>query len=181
MQEKGKAEKKEKRGQKKQAMEKRGREKSKNMLHPLEMLYPKPLKNLTSHLQEHIRQRLWLKILIAMLSGVGVGLFLGPSVGLVDIEIAMVVGSWLALISTPPEYSKPLLDILNAIQEVCMTVVRWAMLLAPLAVFGLLAQTTINTGIEALLGMMVYVITVIAGLALLLLFYLTVVFLVSRA
>ena len=38
-----------------------------------------------------------------------------------------------------------------------MTIVRWAMLLAPFAVFGMLAQTTISTGIDALLGMAVYV------------------------
>ncbi len=283
------------------------------MLHYLEVLYPKPLRNLTSHLQGLTRGRLWLKILIAMLLGVGVGLFLGPSVGLVERQTAMVIGSWLALpgqiflgliqmivvplvfasvitglassedmehltkmgsrlaiyfvsttalaivigitvallmqpgiyidgttlettmedaaapmpaeeqveaptmidapdiiasilpdnplsamveremfqivllaiilglalISTSPEYSRPLLDLLNSIQEVCMTVVRWAMLLAPVAVFGLLAQTTINTGIDALLGMLVYVLTVLGGLALLLLFYLVVVFLVS--
>ena len=283
------------------------------MLHYLEVLYPKPLRNLTSHLQGLTRGRLWLKILIAMLLGVGAGLFLGPSVGLVERQTAMVIGSWLALpgqiflgliqmivvplvfasvitglassedmehltkmgsrlaiyfvsttalaivigitvaflmqpgiyidgttlettmedaaapmpaeeqveaptmidapdiiasilpdnplsamveremfqivllaiilglalISTSPEYSRPLLDLLNSIQEVCMTVVRWAMLLAPVAVFGLLAQTTINTGIDALLGMLVYVLTVLGGLALLLLFYLVVVFLVS--
>lgn len=58
-----------------------------------------------------------------------------------------------------------------------MTVVRWAMYLAPLAVFGLLAQITIKVGFEALLGMAAYVGTVLLALLLLLCFYLLIVFL----
>ena len=53
-----------------------------------------------------------------------------------------------------------------------MTVVRWAMRLAPLAVFGLLAQLTSQMGLNVLLGMLVYVATVLIGLLLLLCLYL---------
>ncbi|MFP4698494.1 MAG: dicarboxylate/amino acid:cation symporter [Eubacteriales bacterium] len=77
-----------------------------------------------------------------------------------------------ALVSMAPNKSKPLIELLDAIQDVCMTVVRWAMLLAPIAVFGLIAQITMKIGIEALLGMAAYVGTVIAGLLLLVVFYL---------
>lgn len=91
--------------------------------------------------------------------------------------IAIIFG--IALISTAATYAKPLLELLAAIQEVCMTIVRWAMVLAPLAVFGMLAQTTINTGLDALLGMAVYVLTVLGGLLLLLLVYLVIVLAVT--
>ena len=61
-----------------------------------------------------------------------------------------------------------------------MTIVRWAMWLAPFAVFGLLAQLTARIGLDALLGMGVYVATVLLGLLVLLLFYLTVVWFAAR-
>ncbi len=78
----------------------------------------------------------------------------------------------LALISMPPRQARPILELMGSLQEVAMTVVRWAMVIAPLAVFGLLAQIIIKIGLEAMLGMAVYVGTVLLGLALLLVFYL---------
>lgn len=91
---------------------------------------------------------------------------------------AMVVG--IALVLMTPEKSRPLLDLLGSLQEVCMTVVRWAMMLAPFAVFGLLAQLTAKIGIEALVGMAVYVLTVLAGLLLLVVMYLALAAFVGR-
>lgn len=91
---------------------------------------------------------------------------------------AVVVG--IALVLMAPAQSKPLLELLGTIQEVCMTVVRWAMTLAPIAVFGLLAQLTAKLGLEALVGMAVYVGTVMFGLLILFLFYLLVVFIGAR-
>jgi Na+/H+-dicarboxylate symporter len=90
----------------------------------------------------------------------------------------MVVG--VALVMMTPAQSKPLLELLGSLQEVCMTVVRWAMLLAPVAVFGLLAQLTAKLGLDALLGMTVYVGTVLLGLLLLFLLYLLIIFMVAR-
>jgi len=84
-----------------------------------------------------------------------------------------------ALVMMVPAQSRPLLDLLGSLQEVCMTVVRWAMWLAPFAVFGLLAQLTMKIGLAALLGMAVYVATVLLGLLLLLALYLTTVFMVT--
>jgi Na+/H+-dicarboxylate symporter len=83
---------------------------------------------------------------------------------------AFIVG--VALVSLPRDASKPLLDLLGSLQEVCMTVVRWAMTIAPLAVFGLIAQLASRTGWQTLLGLGVYVATVIGGLFLLLIAYL---------
>ena len=80
-----------------------------------------------------------------------------------------------ALVSIKPERAKPLLDLCVSLQDVSMKVVSWAMVLAPAAVFGLLAQISVQVGVDALLGISVYVGTVILGLLLLLIFYLLIV------
>lgn len=90
---------------------------------------------------------------------------------------AIIVG--VALITMAAEKSKPMLDLLGSLQQVCMTVVQWAMRLAPIAVFGLMARLTSQTGVEALLGVAVYVATVLAGLALLFILYVALVSLLT--
>ncbi len=274
-------------------------------------LHPRSLLGLTRHLQGLIQGKLWVKILVGMVLGLGVGVLLSPDTGLVDPQTSKVIGSWLALpgnvflgliqmiviplvvasiiggmasadstehlrklgtrlvfyfvattilaviiglgvtllvkpghlidqsllsslgdgleegpgkedLQGPPalpdivvsllpenplgamveremlqvvlfsiiiglalvtiaqDQAQPLLRLLESLQEVCMAVVRWAMLLAPLAVFGLLAQITMKVGFDALLGMAAYVGTVLLGLLLLLLTYLVIVLLVAR-
>nr|WP_330217982.1 cation:dicarboxylase symporter family transporter [Marinobacter similis] len=64
---------------------------------------------------------------------------------------SIIVG--IALVSMEPKNSRPMLDLLDSLQQICMTVVRWAMRLAPLAVFGLMAQLTATIGFTAMLGM----------------------------
>jgi Na+/H+-dicarboxylate symporter len=91
---------------------------------------------------------------------------------------AIVMG--IALVMMKSSQSKPLLDLMESLQEVCMTVVGWAMRLAPFAVFGLMAQLTTKIGLNALLGMSVYVGTVLLGLGLLLIMYMLVIYLVVR-
>jgi len=91
---------------------------------------------------------------------------------------AMVMG--IALVMMKPEQSKPLLDLMASLQEVCMTVVGWAMRLAPIAVFGLMAQLTTKIGLNALIGMSVYVGTVLLGLFILLLIYLLFIYVSTR-
>jgi Na+/H+-dicarboxylate symporter len=87
----------------------------------------------------------------------------------------------IALLAMPQERAEPLLDLMTSIQELSMQIVGWAMLLAPFAVFGLLAQITIKIGLDAIVGMAAYVGTVVAGLLLLLVFYmLLVVFFTGR-
>lgn len=78
------------------------------------------------------------------------------------ILFAAVLGA--ALLSIPASQSKPLFDLLNALQEVSLQIVSWAMLLAPVAVFGLIAQLVANLGIEVLGGIAIYVFTVVLGL-----------------
>jgi len=77
----------------------------------------------------------------------------------------------IALMSMAPKQSRPMLELLGSLQEVCMTVVRWAMKLAPMAVFGLMAQLTTQTGLGAMVGMAFYVFTVLFGLLIMLCFY----------
>lgn len=83
----------------------------------------------------------------------------------------------IALLSIQESHARPLLDLLGATQEISMKVVSWAMMLAPYAVFGLLAQITVLIGFDALLGMSVYVATVLLGLSLLLFVYTQIVWL----
>ncbi len=59
----------------------------------------------------------------------------------------------------------------NFLMEVCMTVVRWAMKLAPIGVFGLMADITAQVGLDVLAKLMKYSLTVILGLLCLLVFY----------
>ncbi|SFM14076.1 Na+/H+-dicarboxylate symporter [Methanolobus profundi] len=280
---------------------------------PLTLIHPRSLKHLNYHLQELVKGRLWLKILIGMLLGIVTGLVLGPSSGFIDPDMSYTIGEWLALpgyvflallqmivvplvfasiirgiaagedmeqlkrigvrtvgyflittalailigltlaltinpgtyisselvqntmssdaaqvddstIATPevselpgmittilptnplgalatgqmlqvvifsiiigvalvsmaPTQSKPLLELLGSLQEVSMTVVRWSMLLAPIAVFGLISKFTLNLGIDALAGMLVYVGTVLLGLLVMLFVYMLIILVVTK-
>tara|TARA_Y100000590_G_C15745875_1_gene1021983 strand:- start:1658 stop:2929 length:1272 start_codon:yes stop_codon:yes gene_type:complete len=91
---------------------------------------------------------------------------------------AMVMG--VALMMIPVQQAKPMQDLLGSLQEVSMTVVKWAMKLAPWAVFGLSTQITSKVGFQAIVGLGVYVGTVVGGLFLLLLFYLMIVWIFTR-
>ncbi len=87
---------------------------------------------------------------------------------------ALIIG--LALAAMTAKQSKPMLDVLGSLQEVCMTIVRFTMRLAPIAVFGLMAQLSSKIGISSLLGMLVYVGSVLLGLGIMFVLYLIVVF-----
>lgn len=82
-----------------------------------------------------------------------------------------------ALLSIPAKQSQPLFDLLEALQEVSLRIVSWAMLLAPYAVFGLITRLVANLGVEVLAGMAVYVLTVVTGLLLVAAMYFCVAFL----
>ena len=94
-----------------------------------------------------------------------------------SVVLALVFG--IALIMLPPEQARPLLDLLGSLQAVSMLVVRWAMHLAPLAVFGLLAQMAMTVGWGVMLSMGFYVAVVVLGLAILAVFYFTLLFFVG--
>lgn len=69
-----------------------------------------------------------------------------------------------AVLAMPAARSKPLTDLAASLQEGCMVVVSWVMKLAPLAVFGLLAQVVSSLGIDAVAGMAAYMGTVLLAL-----------------
>ena len=85
------------------------------------------------------------------------------------VVFAILIG--IALVAIDSKRAKPLIDLSRSLQEVSMEVVSWAMVLAPFAVFGLLAQITMQVGVDAILGISVYVGTVLGGLLLLLVLY----------
>lgn len=280
------------------------------MSEPLPNNKPKftPLRNLTVYLQKLVENKLWAKVLIAMLLGILAGIFLSPTSGFISEELSITIGSWLALpgklflklvqmimipliitsiitglisaggeqlkkigpgitfyfvtttavsvtigvvltnlikpgqfffgqtpntslenvgsfsnesnaftdlpnaiISLLPENPlasmitgemlpivifsiiigiailqlnqdqlNPVARVLGAIQEICMTVVYWAMKLVPLAVFGLIAQLIATIGLESLRSIGLYVTTVIIGLFILLIIYLLLVALLAK-
>jgi Na+/H+-dicarboxylate symporter len=85
---------------------------------------------------------------------------------------AIILG--IGLLSLAPESAKPLLELFGSIQSVCMAVVGAVMTIAPLAVFGLLAQAMIKTGPQVLTGLGVYSGAVVLGMAVLLLVYMAI-------
>jgi Na+/H+-dicarboxylate symporter len=85
----------------------------------------------------------------------------------------------IAITQLENKQKEPVMRMLSSIQEICMTVVKWAMRLVPFAVFGLIAQITSTIGFNSLKGIGLYMATVLIGLILLLLIYLIVVKIVS--
>ncbi len=90
---------------------------------------------------------------------------------------ALIIG--VAIAALGDKRMAPLLQLLKLIQEVALKIVGWAMLLAPLAVFGLIADFVLRAGFSALAGMSVYILAVVLGLVILLGVYLVIVALVG--
>jgi Na+/H+-dicarboxylate symporter len=85
-----------------------------------------------------------------------------------------------AVLSLESALLRPVKLLLGAIQEVCMTVVKWSMLLVPVAVFGLMAQLTSSVGLSSLSGLAYYVGVVLLGLLLLVIFYLGLIVIIGK-
>lgn len=94
------------------------------------------------------------------------------------ILFAIIVG--IAITSLSKELAEPLVKLTGSVLEVCMIIVKWAMKLAPYAVFGLMAQLVSGLGLHSLLGIGYYVFSVLLGLFLLMMFYLLIVWLAGR-
>lgn len=94
------------------------------------------------------------------------------------VVLAVLIG--LAARQARRERVRPFLDLMNALLEISMTVVKWAMFLTPWAVFGLMAQLVATVGAETVLGLAAYVGTVLAGLAILFLLFLVIVAILGR-
>lgn len=89
------------------------------------------------------------------------------------VTLSIMLG--VALLNIDKKRSEPLLSLLESVRELAMEIVGWSMRLAPLAVFGLLAEITTKLGLSAIIAMSAYVGTVLMGLALLFLIYVLIV------
>ncbi len=95
------------------------------------------------------------------------------------VVFALIVG--VALVNLPEETSLPVLQVLYSVQEITMLVTRWAMKIAPLAVFGLLCQVTAKVGLETITGLSMFVFTVLLGLFAVIIFYTVLLLFVAKA
>lgn len=86
----------------------------------------------------------------------------------------------IALLTMQAADSEPLRRLCHSVQEVCMTIVGWAMALAPVAVFSFLADLMIKFGIDSFIAMSAYMGSVLLGLVGLVVMYLVIVTVVAR-
>lgn len=100
----------------------------------------------------------------------------GEMLGVVIFTIIIGV----AITQLKPHTARPLIRFIEAIQKICMIIVSWAMRLIPFAVFGLMTALLSRTGLEVFLGLGYYMMVVIMGLAVLLVFYLFVVLTITK-
>lgn len=103
----------------------------------------------------------------------------GLSRNMLQIVIAAIMAG-VAMLSLGPRKCAPLLELLRLVQDIAMTIVGWAMRLAPIAVFGLIADFVMQAGLSALTGLSAYMATVILGLVLLTGVYLVIVTVIAR-
>ncbi|MCC5976556.1 MAG: dicarboxylate/amino acid:cation symporter [Salinarimonas sp.] len=94
------------------------------------------------------------------------------------VVLAILVG--LACLQVDRDKIAPFVRLLDALLSIAMVIVKWAMFLAPFAVFGLMAQLVMRIGLGTVAGMSAYVGTVLLGLAILLALYMLIVTLLAR-
>jgi Na+/H+-dicarboxylate symporter len=94
------------------------------------------------------------------------------------VVLAVLVG--IAALQVDRDKVAPFLRLLDALLSIAMIIVKWAMFLAPLAVFGLMAQLVMRIGLGTVAGMSAYVGVVLLGLALLMTLYLAIILIVAR-
>ncbi|HEX9885773.1 MAG TPA: dicarboxylate/amino acid:cation symporter [Longimicrobiales bacterium] len=64
------------------------------------------------------------------------------------------------------QYRDPVLNFFQGVNQASMIVIDWVMLLAPYAVFALIASVVANFGLDLLRSLLVYSVTVVVGLLL---------------
>ncbi len=83
--------------------------------------------------------------------------------------MALIVGLSMAVL--PKESVKPLLDLLESIQKVTLHILLISMKIVPFAVFGLIVGMVATVGIGTMVGLGVYMGTVVLGLGIMVLVY----------
>ncbi len=61
------------------------------------MLQFRPLNNLSVHLDHLIKGRLWLKVILGLLLGAGLGVLLNPSTGIIAEDLSLTLATWFDL------------------------------------------------------------------------------------
>ena len=82
---------------------------------------------------------------------------------------AMIIG--MSMLVLPRESVKPLLDLLESIQKITIHILMVSMKIVPFAVFGLIVGMVSKVGVESMVGLGVYMGTVVIGLGIMLLVY----------
>lgn len=78
--------------------------------------------------------------------------------------VIFAIISGVALAALQEQAAAPILQLMHSLQEICMTITRWAMRLAPVAVFGLICEVVARVGLDVIVGLALYVVTVVAAL-----------------
>jgi Na+/H+-dicarboxylate symporter len=86
------------------------------------------------------------------------------------VVFSIIIG--IAVTQLAPKTVQPIARLLHSVQEICMTIVSWAMLLVPYAVFGLIAQLVSGIGLDGLKGIGYFMLVVLIGLLGLMFMYL---------
>jgi Na+/H+-dicarboxylate symporter len=86
----------------------------------------------------------------------------------------------IAVNSLKQDLADSFIKLMGAIQQICMSIVNWAMLIVPYAVFGIMASLTASADQNTMRGLGLYTLTVMIGLALIILFYFLIILFVGR-
>ena len=135
--------------------------------------------SITSNIHEATQQEKGpLSFLVEMVPDNIFAAFGNNSLMLQVIFFAIAFGISMLLID--PKKMKPLNKLIDGLNEVILKMVDLIMLMAPFAVFALLAQIIASSGnMEILQKLLIYGVTVVIGLAIMITFYLLVVYLVA--
>lgn len=98
---------------------------------------------------------------------------------MLQIVILATLGG-LAVLAINKKESNPIITLCEAVQDICMKIVSWAMAMAPVAVFGFLFRLSAETGPDMLQALSVYIGTVLLGLILIGVMYLLIVAFVAK-
>lgn len=94
------------------------------------------------------------------------------------VVLAMLVG--IACLQISEERAAPFLRLLESLLTISMVIVKWAMFLAPFAVFGLMAQLVLRSGLGTVAALWEYVAIVLLGLSVLMAVYLLAIAILAR-
>ncbi len=86
----------------------------------------------------------------------------------------------IVMLTLPKKKTRPFAELCEFAQAATMKVIEWAMMLAPYAVFGLIANVTIHMGLDTLAGVGAYMLSVLLGLFAMFLVYLVIAALIAK-